>query len=76
MGCLTYSRLLCLSREYIYILGLESAIGTDFEKSDWLLLADRWRDRDSWYNSRLPSLPQKESRNGFVQVLSVSGPQY
>src|SRR6266849_861980 len=38
MGCLTYSRQLCLSREYIYILWLESAIGTRFGKIRLLAL--------------------------------------
>src|SRR5882724_2419809 len=38
MGCLTYSRLLYLSREYIYILWLESAIRTRFGKIRLLAL--------------------------------------
>src|SRR5258706_962310 len=47
MGCLTYSRQLCLSREYIYILWLESAIGTRIGKIRLLALVACQNRQDS-----------------------------
>lgn len=46
MGCLTYSRQLCLSREYIYILWLESAISTRFGKIRLLALVASQNSQD------------------------------